>query len=113
MHRFDKSCTSTSVLQLTSNCPETSTSCLFPGGPQAEEVGPRTDHAGPCLVLLKGVTLPRADFEAWLRDSVMEWAVMRVYWIKQRCADRQVSCMGPGFRLVIFLQGPNVGDALL
>uniref|UniRef100_A0A1D2A4D0 Ribosomal RNA methyltransferase FtsJ domain-containing protein n=2 Tax=Auxenochlorella protothecoides TaxID=3075 RepID=A0A1D2A4D0_AUXPR len=91
-------------------------------GVEAEEVGPRTDHAGPCLVLLKGVTLPRADFEAWLRDSVMEWAVMRVYWIKQRCADRQelvrqLLAQGPpdgALRLHCFPHKlePWLGDAL-
>lgn len=51
---------------------------LLPGALQAVELFPTTEKSGPCLLLLRGVTLPPEAFTAWLYESGLNWAATRV-----------------------------------
>ncbi|DBA93670.1 TPA: hypothetical protein ACH3X3_013742 [Trebouxia sp. C0006] len=48
---------------------------------EAVELGPRSNKAGPCLVLLKGVSATQAEFFAWFSTSYLRRYCPRVYWL--------------------------------
>ncbi|KAL0032338.1 hypothetical protein WJX79_005830 [Trebouxia sp. C0005] len=48
---------------------------------EAVELGPRSNKAGPCLVLLKGVSATQAEFFAWYSTSYLRRYCPRVYWL--------------------------------
>eukprot|EP00897_Mesotaenium_endlicherianum_P005874 jgi/Mesen1/5314/ME000265S04471 len=49
-------------------------------GEEAEELEPRTDHTGPCLVLLKKCTASRQDFINLIETTFLRRYITRVYW---------------------------------
>ena len=73
---------------------------------EAEELGPRSDRAGPCLVLLRGVRASPAEFQAFLRRSFIGLYVHRLYWVDLAVA---VAGGGPDQDLAAVLH-PRPGD---
>lgn len=50
-------------------------------GEEAVELGPRTNKSGPCLTLLSNVTVTKAEFLQWFKDSYLKTSryVLRIY----------------------------------
>lgn len=53
---------------------------------EAVELGPRTDHEGPHLVLLRGVELSPPEVLEWFMKSFVRRQVSRLYWLGSHIA---------------------------
>jgi len=49
----------------------------------AVEVGPLSNHHGPCLVLFSNMQINPMQFNAWLQNSFVERPCVRVFWLPQ------------------------------
>ena len=59
---------------------------VYPGSyfaQSAVEIGPRSEHHGPCSVLFSGMELTPHAFLQWFRKSLLRRHVTRIYWLKQ------------------------------
>lgn len=72
---------------------------------QVEEVGPRTDHDGPCLAAFWGSQVEPSDVLAWMEDSInshIRRSIMRVFFFPASAksySSRQVQEGPTGCRL--------------
>ena len=78
--------------------------------PQAEEVGPCSEKAGPCLVHFKGSRLTAPQLNAWIHGGVAATSIVRAFWLG---SNPQVAASQEELLQQLLAAGPPAGGAPL